>query len=134
MRTWAGALDGSGRLVVVEGPAGIGKTSVLEAIAAEGAARGMPVLRGRFAKFRGRVTKTPGPPPVTEGPHRRHADGMTPSEPVRAILELQPTAGTIRGSVAIAGAPPAGFYGWLELIALRDSAVGERTIRAGKSA
>jgi DNA-binding NarL/FixJ family response regulator len=41
------ALDGAGSLVVVEGPAGIGKTTLLRATAQRAEERGMTVLRGR---------------------------------------------------------------------------------------
>jgi MoxR-like ATPase len=41
------ALDGAGSLVVVEGPAGIGKTTLLRATAELAEQRGMTVLRAR---------------------------------------------------------------------------------------
>ena len=53
LRVLASALtsaeDGGGRLVVVEGEPGIGKTALLEAAAALGRKRGFRVLRARRA-------------------------------------------------------------------------------------
>ena len=43
--------SGAGRVVVVEGPAGIGKSSLLGAIARSAAARGMTVVRARGGPF-----------------------------------------------------------------------------------
>jgi DNA-binding NarL/FixJ family response regulator len=43
----AAAASGAGRVVVLEGPAGIGKTTLLDAAAADGHDRGMAVLRAR---------------------------------------------------------------------------------------
>jgi hypothetical protein len=36
--------------------------------------------------------------------------------PVQVVVELERTGSTISGHVAVAGAPPRGFFGWLELI------------------
>ncbi|MFC7527384.1 ATP-binding protein [Actinoplanes sp. GCM10030250] len=43
----AAAASGNGRLLAVEGPAGIGKTTLLDAVATEAAGLGMTVLRAR---------------------------------------------------------------------------------------
>jgi hypothetical protein len=42
--------------------------------------------------------------------------------PVHVVLEMEPTAGTIRGRLSVADAAPVGFYGWLELIDRLDRA------------
>jgi hypothetical protein len=36
--------------------------------------------------------------------------------PVQVVVELERTGSTISGHVAVAGAPPTEFFGWLELI------------------
>ncbi|HLY48312.1 MAG TPA: hypothetical protein VKR21_03880 [Solirubrobacteraceae bacterium] len=44
--------------------------------------------------------------------------------PVEVVLEMEPTGSTIRGRIWIANEPPAGFFGWLELIDRLDRAAG----------
>lgn len=36
--------------------------------------------------------------------------------PVRVLVSLEQAAGTIRGAIAVEGAPPSEFFGWLDLI------------------
>jgi hypothetical protein len=49
------------------------------------------------------------------------------------MIEIQHTADTIRGRLAIEGAPASNFYGWLELIDRLDRATSETALenRAG---
>ncbi len=50
-------------------------------------------------------------------------------EPVRVVLEIQRTTRTIHGQIAVDGAAPSGFFGWLELIdeLERAASCGERS-------
>jgi hypothetical protein len=52
--------------------------------------------------------------------------------PVRVVVELERTGSTISGEVAVAGAPAAAFFGWLELIDRLERAIGDRDDREGR--
>ncbi|MBV9818049.1 MAG: hypothetical protein JOZ07_06825 [Solirubrobacterales bacterium] len=57
---------------------------------------------------------------------------MTTPHMVRAQLELSPAEDTIRGRLAIEGAPPSDFYGWIELINVLDRAVNALGAQPGR--
>jgi hypothetical protein len=42
------------------------------------------------------------------------------------MVEMEPTGGTIHGRVSVDGAPPSGFFGWLELIDRLERAAAAR--------
>ena len=88
-----------GRFVVVEGPAGIGKTALLAAARTAAAEGGMRVLRSRATKmetnFAFGVVRQLFEPPLVEA-----------SELERADL-LQDAAGVAAGLLGLPGAPPA---------------------------
>jgi DNA-binding CsgD family transcriptional regulator len=94
----ADARTGRGRLVVVEGPAGIGKTALLAAARTEAAEGGMRVLRSRATEletnFAFGVVRQLFEPPLAEA-----------SELERADL-LQAAAGVAAGLLGLPGAPP----------------------------
>src|SRR5215470_8671591 len=93
------ARSGMGTLVVVEGPAGIGKTALLAAARTAAAEGGMRVLRSRATametNFAFGVVRQLFEPPLAEA-----------SEPERADL-LQAAAGVAAGTLGLAGARPA---------------------------
>ena len=93
------ACSGRGRLTVIEGPAGIGKTALLDAVDAAASARGMRVLRSRGTElerdFAFGVVRQLFEAPLAEA-----------SEPERDDL-LQGAAGFAAGLLALPGAPPA---------------------------
>src|SRR3954468_20493509 len=95
----ADARDGRGRFVVVEGPAGIGKTALLAAARLHAAESGMRVLRARSTEletnFAFGVVRQLFEPPLAEA---------TDSE--RAEL-LQAAAGVAADLLALPGAPSA---------------------------
>src|SRR5438876_8661001 len=95
----ADARTGRGRFVVIEGPAGIGKTALLAAARTAAAEDGMRVLRARAtemeANFAFGVVRQLFEPPLVEA-----------SEPERADL-LQAAAGVAAGLLGLPGAPPA---------------------------
>src|SRR6266550_2760963 len=95
----ADARTGRGRLVVVEGPAGIGKTALLAAARTAAAEGGMRVLRSRATEletnFAFGVVRQLFEPPLVEA-----------SELERADL-LQAAAGVAAGMLGLPGAPPA---------------------------
>jgi DNA-binding CsgD family transcriptional regulator len=95
----ADARTGRGRFVVVEGPAGIGKTALLAAARTAAAEGGMRVLRSRATKmetnFAFGVVRQLFEPPLVEA-----------SELERADL-LQDAAGVAAGLLGLPGAPPA---------------------------
>ena len=98
-----GALDeacaGRGRFVVLEGPAGIGKTAVLAAVRESAAARGMRVLRARGTElereFAFGVVRQLFEPPLA------HASELERGELLHA------TAGTAAAILELPGAAPA---------------------------
>src|SRR6266550_6742878 len=94
----ADARTGRGRLVVVEGPAGIGKTALLAAARTAAAEGGMRVLRSRGTElerdFAFGVVRQLFEPPLAEA-----------SELERADL-LQAAAGVAAGLLGLPGAPP----------------------------
>jgi DNA-binding CsgD family transcriptional regulator len=94
----ADARTGCGRFVVVEGPAGIGKTALLAAARTEAAEGGMRVLRSRATEmetnFAFGVVRQLFEPPLAEA-----------SELERADL-LQAAAGVAAGLLGLPGAPP----------------------------
>src|SRR6476620_9076220 len=93
------ARAGEGTLVVVEGPAGMGKTLLLRAARDAAEAGGMRVLRSRGAElerdFAFGVVRQLFEPPLAEA-----------SEHERADL-LQAAAGVAAGLLGLPGAPPA---------------------------
>jgi DNA-binding CsgD family transcriptional regulator len=95
----ADARAGHGRFVVVEGPAGIGKTALLAAARTAAAGGGMRVLRSRATEmetnFAFGVVRQLFEPPLAEA-----------SELERADL-LQAAAGVAAGLLGLPGAPPA---------------------------
>ena len=95
----AEARSGRGRFVVVEGPAGIGKTALLAAARTAATEEGMRVLRSRGAElerdFAFGVVRQLFEPPLAE------ASGLE-----RADL-LEGTAGVAAGVLGLPGAPPA---------------------------
>ena len=95
----ADARTGRGRFVVVEGPAGIGKTALLAAARTAAAESGMRVLRSRATEmernFAFGVVRQLFEPPLVEA-----------SELERADL-LQAAAGVAAGLLGLPGAPPA---------------------------
>jgi DNA-binding CsgD family transcriptional regulator len=92
------ARTGHGRFVVVEGPAGIGKTALLAATRTAAAEGGMRVLRARGTEietnFAFGVVRQLFEPPLVEA-----------SEPERADL-LHDAAGVAAGLLALPGVPP----------------------------
>jgi DNA-binding CsgD family transcriptional regulator len=94
----ADARTGRGRFVVVEGPAGIGKTALLAAARTAAAESGMRVLRSRATEmetnFAFGVVRQLFEPPLVEA-----------SELERADL-LQGAAGAAAGLLGLPGAPP----------------------------
>jgi DNA-binding CsgD family transcriptional regulator/tetratricopeptide (TPR) repeat protein len=94
----SGARDGTGRFVVVEGPAGIGKTELLAAARSTAADGGMRVLRSRGTElerdFAFGVARQLFEPPLAEA-----------SELERVDL-LQAAAGVAAGFLGLPGAPP----------------------------
>ena len=94
----SGARDGTGRFVVVEGPAGIGKTELLAAARSAAADGGMRVLRSRGTElerdFAFGVARQLFEPPLAEA-----------SELERVDL-LQAAAGVAAGFLGLPGAPP----------------------------
>jgi len=84
----AAAADGNGTVLLIEGPAGIGKTSLLAATRATGAARGMRVLRARGAEL-----------------EREFAFGVVRQlfEPTLARLTAEERGGLLAGPAGIAG-------------------------------
>jgi DNA-binding CsgD family transcriptional regulator len=92
----ASAREGHGTFVVVEGPAGIGKTALLAAVRAAASAAGMRVLRGRGAElerdFAFGVVRQILEPPLAEA-----------TEAERAEL-LQAAAGTAASLLGLPGA------------------------------
>jgi DNA-binding CsgD family transcriptional regulator/tetratricopeptide (TPR) repeat protein len=95
---FADARTGRGRFVVVEGPAGIGKTALLAAARTAAAEGGMRVLRSRATametNFAFGVVRQLFEPPLAEA-----------SELERADL-LQAAAGVAAGTLGLAGARP----------------------------
>src|SRR5215204_6802554 len=95
----AEARSGRGRLVVVEGPAGIGKTALLAAARTAAADRGMHVLRSRGTElerdFAFGVVRQLFEPPLADA-----------SEVERADL-LEAAAGVAAGLLGLPGAPVA---------------------------
>ena len=93
------ARTGRGRFVVVEGPAGIGKTALLAAARTAAAESGMRVLRSRATEMESNfafgVVRQLFEPPLVEA-----------SELERADL-LQAAAGVAAGLLRLPGAPPA---------------------------
>lgn len=51
---------------------------------------------------------------------------MEGEELVRVQVELRHTGKTVSGQVAVEGAAPSGFFGWLELIDRLEQAAGKR--------
>jgi DNA-binding CsgD family transcriptional regulator len=96
----AEARSGRGRFVLVEGPAGIGKTALLTAARAAAADGGMRVLRSRGTElerdFAFGVVRQLFEPPLAEA-----------SELERADL-VEGAAGVAAGLLGLPGAPPAG--------------------------
>ena len=95
----ADACAGRGRFVVLEGPAGIGKTAVLAAVRESAAARGMRVLRARGTElereFAFGVVRQLFEPPLA------HASELERGELLHA------TAGTAAAILELPGAAPA---------------------------
>jgi DNA-binding CsgD family transcriptional regulator len=93
------ARSGQGRLVVIEGPAGIGKTALLDAVRTAASASGMRVLRSRGAElerdFAFGVVRQLFEPALAEASQSERAD------------LLQGTAGVAAGLLALPGAAPA---------------------------
>src|SRR4051794_41906715 len=93
-RLCATARDGAGRVVLFEGPAGIGKSRLLAAGRAAAGAGGVRVLSARAsglqARFRFRVARPlfqPGPPGARPNQRARPPSGAAPpprARPVRA--------------------------------------------------
>jgi len=98
----ADARAGRGRFVVVEGPAGIGKTALLAAVRAVAAEDGMRVLRSRGSElereFAFGVVRQLFEPVLVEA-----------SEVERGDL-LQGAAGVAAGMLGLPGAPPVGPF------------------------
>ena len=98
----ADARTGRGRFVVVEGPAGIGKTALLAAVRAVAAEDGMRVLRSRGSElereFAFGVVRQLFEPVLVEA-----------SEVERGDL-LQGAAGVAAGMLGLPGAPPVGPF------------------------
>jgi DNA-binding CsgD family transcriptional regulator/tetratricopeptide (TPR) repeat protein len=96
----ADACAGRGRFVVIEGPAGIGKTALLSAARTAATESGMRVLRSRSTEletnFAFGVVRQLFEPPLAEA-----------TEPDRADL-LQGAAGVAADLLALPGAPSAG--------------------------
>jgi predicted ATPase len=94
----AEARTGRGRFLVIEGPAGIGKTALLAAARTEAAEGGLRVLRSRTTEmetnFAFGVVRQLFEPPLAEA-----------SELERAEL-LQAAAGVAAGLLGLPGAPP----------------------------
>jgi DNA-binding CsgD family transcriptional regulator/tetratricopeptide (TPR) repeat protein len=94
----ADACTGRGRFVVVEGPAGIGKTALLAAARTAAAESGMRVLRSRAREmetnFAFGVVRQLFEPPLVEASELERAD------------VLQAAAGVAAGMLALPGAPP----------------------------
>ena len=83
----AGALAGSGAAAVVTGEAGIGKTTLVEAVARESAAGGCPVLVGRAAPDEGAPAFWPWHRLLAQA----HRDGVAGSDPGRdGVAGLDP--------------------------------------------
>jgi hypothetical protein len=51
---------------------------------------------------------------------------MDVTRPVQVMVEIKPTGGTVRGRISVDGAPPSGFFGWLELIDRLERAAATR--------
>ena len=97
------ATAGGGRLAVIEGPAGIGKTRLLEAMSANAAGRGMQVFRARGSDLEGEfafgvVRQLFEQPLVRAGPRRRAL--------ARAVSRRTPRRSSPRRASAPAGAEP----------------------------
>ncbi|HEU5215766.1 MAG TPA: AAA family ATPase [Gaiellaceae bacterium] len=94
----AGARNGAGRFVVVEGPAGIGKTELLAAARAAAADGGMRVLRSRGTElereFAFGVARQLFEPPLAEAAELERGD------------LLHDAAGVAAGFLGLPGAPP----------------------------
>src|SRR5215468_8733714 len=100
------ACSGRGTLVVVEGPAGIGKTSLLAAARATAADSGMRVLRSRGTElerdFAFGVVRQLFEPPLAAATASERADLLQDAAGLAAaVLELP-------GAPAVKGAPSAG--------------------------
>jgi hypothetical protein len=54
--------------------------------------------------------------PDVRAPSGRNDRGVIRHQPVRVVLDIERGKSTIRGRLAIDGAPASGFHGWLELI------------------
>src|SRR5205814_10495099 len=95
----ADARKGHGRFVVVEGPAGIGKTALLGAARTAAAEDGMRVLRSRATEmetnFAFGVVRQLFEPPLVDASQLERAD------------LLQAAAGVAAGLLGLPGAPPA---------------------------
>jgi hypothetical protein len=50
-------------------------------------------------------------------------------DPVHVVLDIERTDGTVSGQVAVEGAHPASFYGWLELIHRLECAAGRHRLQ-----
>lgn len=48
---------------------------------------------------------------------------MSPSEPLRVVVDLEQTGETVKGQITVAGAAATEFFGWLELIDRLDRAI-----------
>jgi len=96
----ADARDGRGRFVVIEGPAGIGKTALLAAARTAAAESGMRVLRSRATEletnFAFGVVRQLFEPPLAEATDSERAD------------LLQAAAGVAADLLVLPGAPSAG--------------------------
>jgi DNA-binding CsgD family transcriptional regulator len=92
------ACAGRGRFVVVEGPAGIGKTALLAAARTAAAEAGMRVLRSRGTElehdFAFGVVRQLFEPPLAETPELQRAD------------LLEPASGLAAGFLGLSGATP----------------------------
>ncbi len=111
---------GTGGLMVIEGPAGIGKTAMLSAACAGAQAKGMRVLRARGAQleheFAFGVVRQLLEPPLAEADDAQRADYLEGAAGVAAaLLELPGSGGGGSGMAAGPDPPFAVLHGlyWL---------------------
>jgi DNA-binding CsgD family transcriptional regulator len=112
--------DGNGSLVVIEGPAGIGKTAVLAAVCSAAEAQGMRVLRSRGAQlereFAFGVVRQLLEPPLADAPPAQRTDLLQGAAGVAAELLGLPGAEANGYGMAVGPDPPfAALHGlyWL---------------------
>ncbi|MGZ4227277.1 MAG: AAA family ATPase [Solirubrobacteraceae bacterium] len=104
-----GCLD-SGRLMVIEGPAGIGKTAMLSAACAAAQAKGMRLLRARGAQlereFAFGVVRQLLEPPLAEADDAQRAEYLEGVAGVAAAMLELPGAGGDGTGIAAGPDPP----------------------------